>query len=317
MTARAAYPENMEFTLAHGTENDFVVIPDLDDELEISDVLVRALTHRRRGLGADGVIRIGSGGDDADAFMDYRNADGSRVQMCGNGVRVTTKYVVDHGLVSPDADEVVRIATRAGVKPVTITRRHDDGTVAEVAVEMGTPVFEPHLVPFEADDPSAAIHPIELDGLASTRPDGGAGRLDVGVVSMGNPHAVAVVDDVDDVPVSSVGATIERHRRFPEQVNVGFVEVVGDDALRLRVWERGVGETSACGTGACAAVAVLHRRGAVSSDVNVRLAGGTLHIGVASDGRIVLTGPAVEVCHGELDERWLASARRGEMEDGH
>lgn len=304
----------MDYILAHGTQNDFVVLPDLQDRLEIPDVLVRALTHRRQGLGADGVIRIGSGGAGADAFMDYRNADGSRVQMCGNGVRVTAKYLVDHGLVTPDTRGVVRIATRSGIKPVTVTARHSDGTVAQVAVDMGPAEFTPSLVPFEAENPTADVHPIDLDGAAGSS---GLRRINVGVASMGNPHAVIVVDDVDEAPVTVVGPAIEHHPRFAQHVNVGFVQILSDHEVRLRVWERGVGETAACGTGACAAVAVLHRRGRLAADVDVRLPGGTLHIGIDTDGGIRLSGAAVEVAHGELDERWLTAALSGEMEMGN
>ncbi len=302
----------MEFTLAHGTENDFVVLTDPGDVLELSDALVRALTHRRHGVGADGVIRIGSGGADADAFMDYRNADGSIGEMCGNGVRVTAKIVADSGVAEPDADGVLRIATRAGVKPVRITSRHPDGSVAEVAVAMGTPRHEPHLVPFVADDADAQVH-----RLTVAPADGVTEAVEVAVVSMGNPHAVTVVDDVAAAPVASLGPAVEGDERFPEGVNVGFVEVASRGAVRLRVWERGVGETSACGTGACAAVAVLQRRGEVDAEVDVHLPGGVLRIGRSEDDGVTLTGAADVVARGVLDDGWVASARAGQMETEH
>lgn len=294
----ATYPAGMEFTLAHGTANDFVVFTDLDDRLVLSAGLVRALADRRRGLGADGVIRIGGGGEDADVFMDYRNADGSVVEMCGNGVRVVAKHVVDHQLVEPTGDGVVRVGTRAGVKPVRIVGRHADGRVASVAVDMGPPKFRPELVPFAAADPDALRHHLEVDGEV----------VGFSVVSMGNPHAVLVVDDVDAAPVQRLGARLERDPGFPQGVNVGFAEVVADRQLRLRVWERGVGETAACGTGACAAVVALQRLSLLGQQVAVDLPGGRLDVEHIDGGTVTMTGPAVEVASGTLDTGWLAAA---------
>ena len=288
----------MEFTLAHGTANDFVVLTDLEDRLVLPAALVRALADRRRGLGADGVIRIGAGDAGADVFMDYRNADGSVVEMCGNGVRVVAKHVVDHHLVVPGGDGVVRIGTRAGVKPVTIVDRHADGRVATVAVDMGPPALRPEAVPFAAADPDAPRHHLEVDGDV----------VGFSVVSMGNPHAVLVVDDVDAAPVHRLGARLERDPSFPQGVNVGFAEVVADDRLRLRVWERGVGETAACGTGACAAVVALQRLSLLGDDVAVELPGGHLRIEHTGGGTVTMTGPAVEVARGTLDAAWLAAA---------
>ncbi len=288
----------MEFTLAHGTANDFVVLTDLDDRLELPAALVRALADRRRGLGADGVIRIGGGGEDADVFMDYRNADGSVVEMCGNGVRVVAKHVVDHQLVVPTENGVIRVGTRAGVKPVRIVDRHADGRVATVAVDMGPPVLRPEAVPFAAADPDALRHHLEVDGEV----------VGFSVLSMGNPHAVLVVDDVDAAPVHRLGARLERDPSFPQGVNVGFAEVVADDQLRLRVWERGVGETAACGTGACAAVVALQRLSLLGQQVAVELPGGRLDVDHAGDGTVSMTGPAVEVARGTLDTAWLAAA---------
>lgn len=287
----------MDFTLAHGTANDFVLLTDLDDRLELPATLVRALADRRRGLGADGVIRIGGGTGDADVFMDYRNADGGVVEMCGNGVRVVAKHVVDHGLVTAGSDGVVRIGTRAGVKPVRLVDRHPDGRVATVEVDMGPPILETEDVPFVADDPTALRHHLELDGEV----------VGFSVVSMGNPHAVLIVDDVDAAAVQRLGPRLERDPRFPSGVNVGFAELRGDDHLRLRVWERGVGETAACGTGACAAAVALQRLGLLGGRVEVDLPGGTLGIEHIDGGTVTMTGPAVEVAQGTLDESWLAA----------
>ncbi|MTV24028.1 diaminopimelate epimerase [Nitriliruptoraceae bacterium ZYF776] len=292
----------METIKAHGTANDFVVVPDLDDEVALSADLVRALTDRRRGVGGDGVIRIGAAPadqPDADVFMDYRNADGTIVETCGNGVRVTAKVAVDHHLAVPDADGTLRIATRAGTKPVTV-HHAADGTVDEVAVDMGPPILTPAEVPFEADDPADAevvTHELDVDGTA----------LEVGVVSMGNPHVVTLVDDVDAAPVTTLGPRLEHHPRFPAKVNAGFAQVVDRTTIRLRVWERGVGETAACGTGACAAVVALQRRGLLGERVAVHLPGGVLTIAHRPGSSVTMTGPAVEVGRLHLDDAWLAA----------
>jgi diaminopimelate epimerase len=286
----------MEYTLAHGTANDFVVLADLADQQPLSADLARALCDRRRGLGADGVLRIGPGDGAAQVFMDHRNADGSTAEMCGNGVRVVAKYVVDRGLIGPDDEGVLRIGTRGGVKPVTVDRG-TDGLVRDVAVDMGPPILEPSEVPFEADDPDALVHEIAV----------GDDRVAISVVSMGNPHGVLIVDDVDIAPVDDLGPQLETHPRFPAKANIGFVEVVDRGEVRLRVWERGVGETAACGTGACAAVVALQRLDLLAEDVVVRLPGGTLRIHHAPGGSVTMTGPAVEVASGHLDPAWLAA----------
>ena len=329
-----AYPEQMEFTTAHGTANDFVVLADPDDQLALSAHLVRALCDRRRGIGADGVIRIGGqtpgrgatsersardGGPDPSGavFMDYRNGDGSIVEMCGNGVRVTAKYAVDHGLVTPHDDGTVVIGTRSGPKPVRIVARHDDGTVAEVEVDMGPPIFAAADVPF---DPAATTPATAGDATAGD----GEGRLhtvtiedhhlDVAVVSMGNPHAITRVDDVGTAPVTTLGPKVEGHAAFPAKTNVEFAQVVDRGRVRLRVWERGVGETAACGTGACATVVALQQAGAVDDEVAVELPGGTLTVRWRPGGSVIMTGSAVEVGHGTLDDAWLRAAQSGQME---
>ena len=286
----------MRFTKAHGTGNDFVVLLDLEDRLHLPTGLVTALCDRRHGVGGDGVLRLGAPPAGADVFMDYRNADGTAVEMCGNGVRVTAKHLVDHGLVPADAD-VVRVATRAGIKPVHV-ERNADGRLGRATVDMGPPTLEPDRVPFvpagDADD--ALQHEVVVDETP----------VRLTPVSMGNPHAVIEVETVDTAPVTTLGPRLEHHPRFPEKVNVGFAQVLDDDEIRLRVWERGVGETAACGTGACAAVVALERRGSVGSHVAVHLPGGTLTIEVDPAGTVLLTGPAVEVAHGELAPAWLA-----------
>ncbi len=290
----------MDVIKAHGTGNDFVVLPDVDDRLEVSADLVRALTDRHAGIGGDGVIRLGgppADQPDADVFMDYRNADGGVVQMCGNGIRVTAKLAVDHGLVSVRDGDVVRVATRSGTKPVVV-HRGADGAVGEVTVDMGPPVLTPAEVPFVTDHQDALRHDLDVAGEVVT----------ISVVSMGNPHAVTVVDDVDAAPVTTLGPAIEHHRRFPEGVNAGFVEVLDRGTVRLRVWERGVGETQACGSGACAAVVALQRLGLVDGTVTVHVRGGTLTITHEDGGPVTMRGPATEVASVHLTDDWLTAA---------
>lgn len=297
----------MDFTKAHGTGNDFVVFADLHDDLELSDPLVRAICDRHRGVGADGILRLGAPHDGGDVFMDHRNADGSRPEMCGNGVRVVAKHVVDRGLVVPDADDGITIATRAGFRTVRV-HRDADGTVEQVAVDMGPPIWHAPDVPFEVDaaDDDAVTHRVTVDGAT----------VELAVVSMGNPHAVIVVDDARTAPVTTLGPQLETHRRFPAKANIGFAQVIARDTIRLRVWERGVGETMACGTGACAAVVALQRQGLVDAEVAVHLPGGTLTITHIARGSVTMTGPAVEVANGALDAAWLTAAHRGDLEVG-
>lgn len=288
----------MRFFKAHGTANDFVVVRDLDDGFDPDAVLVRALCDRRRGIGADGVLRLGAPTGGGDVFMDYRNADGSIVEMCGNGVRVVAKHVVDHGLV---AGPIVRVETRAGIRAVHV-RRGDDGRVVEATVDMGPPAWEAHRIPFQAGTEAGAVEILDL---------GEGDKLAVTAVSMGNPHAVTLVDDVSAAPVTDIGPRVEHDARFPEGVNVEFAQVMSPGAIRLRVWERGVGETAACGTGACAAVVALQRRGQLDDRVAVRLPGGTLRIDHDGTAGVQLTGAAVEVAAGEVDAGWLAAASAG------
>ncbi len=294
----------MRYTRAHGTGNDFVVLADLEDDLELSADLARALADRRTGVGGDGVIRIGPPPPDvrADAFMDHRNADGSVAEMCGNGVRVVAKHLVDHGLVDA-ADGVVRVATRAGVKPIRVLSATAAG-VESVAVDMGPPSFDPTTVPFETDDADAVTHQLDVGAAPAT-------RVQLSVVSMGNPHAVVRCEDVDAAPVEDLGPAIEGHPRFPAKVNVGFAQVLDRHSIKLRVWERGVGETMACGTGACAAVCALQRQGLLDGEVEVHLPGGVLTITHRPGGTVTMAGPAVEIAHGVVDDAWLTAARRG------
>ena len=281
--------EMYEFSKVHACGNDFVLIDDLDDELALSENLVRALCARHHGVGADGILRLAPAqADDVDVFMDYRNADGSIAEMCGNGVRCVAAYALDHGLVSGDR---VRVGSRAGTKLVTVTARAADGRVTETCVDMGAPV------------PTGTV----VLRMWIGEPEAGGPYDDVVAVtlSMGNPHAVLVVDDVTKAPVRAWGPRIEHDVAFPDGTNVEFIEIAGDDVVRGRVWERGVGETMASGTGASAMAAAAHLLGHTGRDVRVELPGGTLRV-QWSDESLWLRGPAVEVYSGRLGAAWLA-----------
>ncbi|HZD02955.1 MAG TPA: diaminopimelate epimerase [Actinomycetes bacterium] len=279
----------MEFVKAHGTGNDFVVVEDLDDRLELSPVFVRAVCDRHFGIGADGLIRIAPGSR-ASFFMDYRNADGSVAEMCGNGVRVLGKYLGDRDRVSSTFD----LETRAGIKRLDL---HCDnrGMVDRVSVDMGAPSFGRADLPMTGEG-EALKEPFEVAGLT----------FEATCLSMGNPHVVVYVDDVDAAPVSTVGPLLERHPAFPNRTNVEFVQVVDQHTLRQRTWERGVGETLACGTGACAVTVASQIRGLTGGRVVVGLRGGPLELEWSPGGTVRMTGPAREVAHGTLAPDLLA-----------
>lgn len=282
-------PGAVPFLKGHGTENDFVLIPDLDGRLELTPALVAALCDRRAGIGADGVLRVvpsrldpdgAPHADEARFFMDYRNADGSLAQMCGNGARVFARYLVTAGLAPSGA---LRIATRDGVKWAHVP---PDG---EVTVGMGPAVVAPGTVEVSV-----------------------AGRsFDAVAVDVGNPHAVAFVDDLDDAGRLLDPPTVIPAATFPEGVNVEFVVERGPAHVAFRVFERGVGETRSCGTGACAVLAAARQRpGADPSDRwTVDVPGGRLTLTVGADGAIAMTGPAVLVAEGEIRREWWEAHR--------
>jgi diaminopimelate epimerase len=279
----------------HGTGNDFVLLEDLQDERPLSTGLVAALCDRHRGVGADGVIRVTQADPSTGAsfFMDYWNADGSVAEMCGNGIRCLARFVVERGYTSaPNLD----VDTRAGVKHLSLVAR--DGVVGAVTVEMGEARLARRDIPMIGGDPDEpfATEPFDLDGVT----------FKATAVSMGNPHLVLFVEeDPARVDVHGIGPAVETDARFPSGTNVEFVAVDGD-GLRVRVWERGVGETMACGTGACAALVAANEAGLVAARASVRFPGGELVV-ERTDGGVLLTGPAERVLEGSLDEGWLRS----------
>jgi diaminopimelate epimerase len=273
----------LRFTKMQGLGNDFVVLDGVRQRVDLDAGQIRRLADRRFGVGCDQVLVVEKATRDGVDFR-YRiwNADGGEVEQCGNGARCFVKFVRDAGLTTKRA---IRVETAAGV---IAPEMRDDG---EVTVDMGVPRFRPEEIPFAADA-DAPVHGLDVDG----------GPVQVSVVSMGNPHAVQVVADVERAPVATQGPVIERHPRFPRRVNAGYMQVVDRATIRLRVWERGVGETLACGTGACAAVVAGIRRGLLDSPVRVQTRGGWLAIAWGGPGTPVrMTGPAVTVFEGEWE----------------
>ena len=273
----------LAFTKMQGAGNDFVVFDGVRQRIALSATQLRRLADRHFGVGCDQILLVESART-ADTDFRYRifNADGGEVQQCGNGARCFVRFVRERGLT---AKNEIRVETAAGV---IVPRMEADG---EVTVNMGAPVFEPKRVPFIADS-DAPLYPLQV----------GAAMIEVSAVSMGNPHAVQLVADVDMAPVAEQGPQIEYHPRFPERVNAGFMQVLDRGHIRLRVYERGTGETLACGTGACAAVAAGIRRGLLDASVRVNMRGGDLTIRwEGADNPVWLTGPAVSVFEGEIE----------------
>jgi diaminopimelate epimerase len=278
----------------HGAGNDFIVLDGYTRKLELTSERVRALADRHFGVGADQLLVVEQPTDEQAADFRYRifNCDGGEVEHCGNGARCFVKFVRDTGLTDKRS---VRVQVHGGL--ITLMMQ-DNG---EVIVDMSRPIFEPARVPFDATSLAG-----RREGADTLWPIQAAGATHwVSVVSMGNPHAVEVVDDVEAYPVKTVGPEIERHSRFPQRVNAGFMEIVSRGEIKLRVFERGAGETLACGTGACAAVAAGIRRGLLDSPVSVHTHGGTLTI--AWDGArdetsaLMMAGPAATVFEGEIE----------------
>ncbi|MBI1904681.1 MAG: diaminopimelate epimerase [Rhodocyclales bacterium] len=273
----------LRFTKMHGLGNDFVVIDAVRQSVSLTTEQVRALADRHFGIGCDQLLLV-EAPTRADVDFRYRifNADGAEVEQCGNGARCFVRFVHDQGLT--DKREI-RVETSGGVITLCL---EESGMVT---VNMGPPVLEPARVPFTSTT-DAVVQPLELE-------DGT--RLAITAVSMGNPHAVHVVADVDSAPVAQRGPMIESHERFPFRANAGFMQVVDAHHIRLRVYERGAGETLACGTGACAAVVAGILRGLLLSPVTVDTRGGALRISWAGPGQpVMMSGPAVTVFEGDI-----------------
>ncbi|HRE18266.1 MAG TPA: diaminopimelate epimerase [Rhodocyclaceae bacterium] len=273
----------LRFSKMHGLGNDFVVLDGIRQSVQLGPEQLRLLADRRFGVGCDQILLVEKA-QQPDVDFRYRifNADGSEVEQCGNGARCFVRFVVDQHLT--DKHEI-RVETLGGIIGPRLEAN------GEVTVDMGVPRFRPAEIPFVSDS-DAVIQPLQV----------GDKTVDISVVSMGNPHAVQVVDDVDTAPVAQQGPLIESHARFPQRVNAGFMQVENRHAIRLRVYERGAGETLACGTGACAAVVAGIRRGLLDSPVRVTTRGGDLNFTWGGAGQpVMMTGPAVTVFEGEIE----------------
>ena len=272
----------LRFTKMHGLGNDFVVIDGIDQRVELSPEQFRFLADRHFGVGCDQILLVEKAArPDADFRYRIFNADGGEVQQCGNGARCFVRFVHDHGLTTK---REIRVETAAGI---IVPRLEADG---QVTVDMGPPRFEPAEIPFVADA-RAVTYVLDIGQ-----------PVEIAVLSMGNPHAVLETCNVDTAPVAEWGPLIERHPRFPERVNVGFMQLLHRRAIKLRVFERGAGETLACGTGACAAAVAGMVRGLLDHQVVVQMRGGPLTIRWDGEGHSVfMTGPAVSVFEGELE----------------
>lgn len=272
---------NLKFTKMHGLGNDFVVIDAINQNVSLSDEQIRLLADRRFGVGCDQVLLV-EAPRTAGVDFTYRifNADGSEVEQCGNGARCFAEFVREKGLT--DKDNIV-VETASGVIELQVPT---DGTVT---VDMGVPRFEPSALPFDANP--ATVYELDVNGETFI----------IGAVSMGNPHAVLQVEDINTADVEHLGPLIESHERFPNRVNVGFMQVVDRSHINLRVYERGAGETLACGTGACAAMVVGRQQGLLDDKVSVSLPGGQLQIQwVGESEPVIMTGPATSVFEGEM-----------------
>lgn len=272
----------LEFTKMHGLGNDFLMLDLVTQRVRLDEALIRRLSDRHFGVGFDQLLVV-EPPHQPDVDFRYRifNADGSEVAQCGNGARCFARFVRDRRLTRKDT---LRVATASGIITLQIDSQ------GWVTVDMGPPRLEPSAIPFVADH-AALDYRIEVDGEL----------YQIAAVSMGNPHAVLRVDDVENAPVKTLGPRLESHPRFPERVNVGFMQVINRQEIKLRVYERGTGETLACGTGACAAAVAAMRWGLVDRDIKVHLPGGPLRIRWSHDNASVLmTGPTARVFDGTL-----------------
>lgn len=275
----------MKFTKMHGIGNDYVYVNCLEEKIGDPARTARLVSDRHFGIGSDGLILI-EPSEKADFTMTMYNADGSQGAMCGNGIRCVGKYVYDHGLTN---QEHVRIETISGIKELDLTVR--EGKVEQVRVNMGSPRLEAAQIPILTEQKEAVNLPIEVDGET----------YGITGVSMGNPHAVVYLEDLDNLDIETLGPKFENHQCFPDRINTEFCKVLDEHNLQMRVWERGSGETLACGTGACAAAVSSIINGYTKEQVNVKLLGGSLQIYWDRENNLVyMTGPAEEVFHGEI-----------------
>lgn len=275
------------FTKMHGTGNDYVYVDLFQQKLENQAEVARVVSDRHFGIGADGLICIAPS-ETADCRMIMYNADGSEGAMCGNGIRCVAKYVYDHGIVRKDH---MSVETKSGIKQLELTV--EDGKAVYVKVNMGEAVLKPSEIPVQAEGEDFIARQIEAGGRTYT----------VTCVSMGNPHCVVFTEGIDGMDLEKTGPLFENHPLFPDRINTEFVEVLDDHTLKMRVWERGSGETISCGTGTCAAAvaAVLNGHCPRGEEIEVRIRGGALYDTYLENGEVLMKGPATEVFQGEIE----------------
>ena len=282
----------MKFTEMHGIGNDYVYVNCFEETVEDPAAVARFVSDRHFGIGSDGLILI-KPSEAADCEMDMYNLDGSQGAMCGNGIRCVAKYAYDYGIVHKTQ---ISVATRSGIKYLDLTVK--DGKVSQVKVNMGAPILTASQIPVVSEKEEVINEPLEVNGETYY----------ITAVSMGNPHAIVYMTDVDHLDIEKIGPSFENHVAFPDRVNTEFVEVLDEHTVKMRVWERGSGETLACGTGACAvAVAsILNERVDSDKPVTVKLLGGDLEIyWNRQENLVYMTGPATTVFDGEIDLSFL------------
>lgn len=280
--------DRLKFTKMHGAGNDYIYINCFEETVKNPEKLAIKVSDRHFGIGSDGLILI-SPSDKADFKMNIYNADGSEGMMCGNGIRCVSKYVYDNGMT--DKDEIT-VETRSGIK--LIKMNVENGKVVSARVNMGEPILEAEKIPTKFDGENVIRQKLTI----------GEKEYEVTCVSMGNPHCIVYVDDVKNIDLEKIGPKFENNEMFPERINTEFVHVVSDTELDMRVWERGSGETLACGTGSCAVTvaSVLCGYCKRNTEIKINLLGGTLTDIWTDGGDVYMTGPAATVCTGEIEE---------------
>ena len=275
----------MKFTKMHGIGNDYVYVNCFEETVKDPAAVAKFVSDRHFGIGSDGLILIRPS-EIADCEMDMYNLDGSQGAMCGNGIRCVAKYAYDYGIVDK---EHISVATKSGIKYLDLTV--ENGKVSQVKVNMGCPILTARQIPVVSEKEEVINEPLDVNGKIYY----------ITAISMGNPHAVVFMDGVKEMDLKEIGPAFESHERFPGRTNTEFVQVVDEGHVIMRVWERGSGETLACGTGACAVAVACALNGKTGSQVDVELLGGVLNIRWDRENdRVYMTGPAVEVYHGEI-----------------
>ena len=282
----------MKFTKMHGIGNDYVYVNCFEETVDNPAAVARFVSDRHYGIGSDGLILI-KPSEIADCEMDMYNLDGSQGAMCGNGIRCVAKYVYDYGIVKK---KNISVATKSGIKYLDLSVRN--GKAVTVKVNMGSPILSPKEIPFVSEKEQVIYEPLDIEGET----------FHITAISMGNPHGIVFMDDINSLEIEKIGPKFENHIAFPDRVNTEFVKVLDRHTVQMRVWERGSGETLACGTGACAVAVASILNGHVDGDspVTVRLLGGNLEIfWNRQENLVYMTGPATTVFDGEIDLSFL------------